>query len=87
MKSRGEGGFFPLAVRALQSVHANVYGFGTISSSYPLTVRLAREVKRATRMPRSCSAARRHRAVAVENPGGVPICRCRRARRGRADPP
>jgi radical SAM superfamily enzyme YgiQ (UPF0313 family) len=43
----GEGGFFPLAVRALQSVHANVYGFGTISSSYPLTVRLAREVKRA----------------------------------------
>jgi radical SAM superfamily enzyme YgiQ (UPF0313 family) len=42
-----EGGFFPLAVRALRSVRANVYGFGTISSSYPLTVRLAREVKRA----------------------------------------
>ena len=42
-----EGRFFPLAVRALQSVRADVYGFGTISSSYPLTVRLAREIKRA----------------------------------------
>jgi len=43
----GKRGFFPVAVRALQSVRADVYGFGTISSSYPLTVRLAREVKRA----------------------------------------
>jgi len=44
----GESGFFPLAVRALQSVRADVYGFGTISTSYPLTVRLAREIKRAS---------------------------------------
>src|ERR1019366_10612219 len=43
----GEGSFFPLAVRTLQSVRADVYGFGTISTSYPLTVRLAREIKRA----------------------------------------
>ena len=42
-----EGGFFPLAARELLSVRADVYGFGTISSSYPLTVRLAREIKRA----------------------------------------
>ncbi len=42
-----EGGFFPLAVRELLGLRANVYGFGTISSTYPLTVRLAREMKRA----------------------------------------
>jgi radical SAM superfamily enzyme YgiQ (UPF0313 family) len=42
-----EGGFFPLAARELLSVGADVYGFGTIASTYPLTVRLAREVKRA----------------------------------------
>jgi len=41
------GGFFPLAVRGLQGLQADVYGFGTISTTYPLTVRLAHEVKRA----------------------------------------
>lgn len=42
-----EGEFFFQAARALESVGADVYGFGTICNSYPLTVRLAREVKRA----------------------------------------
>jgi radical SAM superfamily enzyme YgiQ (UPF0313 family) len=42
-----EGGFFSRAARALEDLNADVYGFGTICNSYPLTVRLAREVKRA----------------------------------------
>ncbi len=37
---------FERAVAALENIGAAVFGFGTISSSYPLTVRLAREVKR-----------------------------------------
>src|ERR1039458_2711570 len=39
--------FFSRAARALEDLNADVYGFGTICNSYPLTVRLAREVKRA----------------------------------------
>ena len=39
--------FFPAAVHELIKLDADVYGFGSISSSYPLTVRLAREVRRA----------------------------------------
>jgi radical SAM superfamily enzyme YgiQ (UPF0313 family) len=45
--SAPEGPFFPSAVDELVGVHADVYGFGSISSTYPLTVRLAREVRRA----------------------------------------
>ena len=42
-----EHGFFPLAASELLGVQADVYAFGTLTSSYPLTVRLAWEVKRA----------------------------------------
>jgi radical SAM superfamily enzyme YgiQ (UPF0313 family) len=39
--------FLPLAASELLRLQADVYGFGTITSSYPLTVRLAQAVKRA----------------------------------------
>ena len=39
--------FFSLAASELRQVSADVFGFGTICNTYPLTVRLAQELKRA----------------------------------------
>jgi radical SAM superfamily enzyme YgiQ (UPF0313 family) len=41
------GAFFTRAVAELQNLEADVFGFGTITGSYPLTVRLAAAAKRA----------------------------------------
>src|SRR5438552_1457358 len=43
---QGEIDFCGFAVTALESQQFDVFGFSTICSSYPLTIRLARDVKR-----------------------------------------
>ena len=38
--------FFPFVARKLRSISCDIFGFSSICSSYPLTLRLAQEVKR-----------------------------------------
>jgi radical SAM superfamily enzyme YgiQ (UPF0313 family) len=40
-----DGGLFPNAVDALRLCGADIFGFGTIAGSFPLTLRLAQEVR------------------------------------------
>jgi hypothetical protein len=54
--------FFADLVRRFEAAEFDAYGFGSICSSYPLTLRLAEEVKRLVRLRRSSSAVPRLRS-------------------------
>ncbi len=45
--AQADGFFFARAADEIKSLEADIFGFGTLAGSYPLTVRLAAEAKRA----------------------------------------
>lgn len=79
--------FFPFVARHLRLLSFDIYGFSSICSSYPLTLRLALETKRLkpeTRVILGGPAGVRRRSC---HPAGLSVHRCHRARRSRSQLP